>query len=138
MSSSSSVPSYQSRIDCGTKLSSISPPYFTCQSYNLKENFFGYRGVPTSRTELLLEKIADAYEVLIMVVLQATHTFDVKGYDALLHSAQKRKLRSYPGPLCTDHIVRDWNRACDEVCHSRTIQTVFYAGASTKYGGRYL
>ena len=71
--------------------------------------------MPTSRTELLLEKIADAYEVLIMVVVQATHTFDVNGCDALLHSAQKRKLRSYPAPLCTDDIVRDWNRACDEV-----------------------
>ena len=30
----------------------------TCQSYNLKQNFFGYRGVPISQTQLLLEDIA--------------------------------------------------------------------------------
>ena len=60
-----------------------------------------------------------------MVVVQATHTFDVNGCDALLHFAQKRKLRSYPAPLCTDHIVRDWQQACDEICHARTIQRCF-------------
>ena len=60
-----------------------------------------------------------------MVVVQATHTFDVNGCDALLHSAQKRKLRSYPASLCTNHIFRDWKKACDEVCHSRTIQRCF-------------
>ena len=97
----------------------------TCQSYNLKDNFFGYRGVPTSRTQLLLEELSDKHGVFIMVVVQATHTFDVNGCDALLHSAQKRKLRSYPAPLCTDHIVRDWQRACDEICHARTIQRCF-------------
>ena len=37
----------------------------------------------------------------------------------------KRKLRTYPAPLCTNHIVRDWKRACDEVCHARTIQKCF-------------
>ena len=52
-------------------------------------------------------------------------TFDMNGCDALLHSVQKRKLRSYRAPLCTDHIVRDWNRACDEVCHASTIQRSF-------------
>ena len=31
-------------------------------------------------------------------------------------------MRSFPAPLCTEHIVRDWKRACDEVCHHRTIQ----------------
>ena len=31
---------------------------------------------------------------------------------------QKRKLRRFPAPLCTDHIVRDWQRACDEICHA--------------------
>lgn len=97
------------------------------QSYNLKQNFFGYRGVPTSRTKLLLGEIADAHGVFIMVFVRVTHSFDVNGYDALLHCAQKRKLRNYPAPLCTDHIVRDWNRACDEVCHSRTIQRCFRA-----------
>jgi len=97
----------------------------TCQSYNLKENFFGYRGVPTSRTQLLLEELSDKHGVFIMVVVQATHTFDVNGCDALLHSAQKRKFRSYPAPLCTDHIARDWKRACDEICHARTIQRCF-------------
>ena len=97
----------------------------TCQSYNLQENFFGYRGVPTSRIQLLLEELSDKHRVFIMVVVRATHTFDVNGCDALLHFAQKRKLRSYPAPLCTDHIVRDWQRACDEICHARTIQRCF-------------
>ena len=41
----------------------------TCQSYNLKENFFGYRGVPTSRTQLLLEELSDKHGVFIMVVV---------------------------------------------------------------------
>ena len=58
----------------------------TCQSYNLKQNFFGYRGVPTSRTELLLQEIADAHGVFILVAVQATHTFDVNGCDILLKS----------------------------------------------------
>ena len=91
----------------------------------MKQNFFGYRGVPTSRTELLLQEIADAHGVFILVAVQATHTFDVNGCDALLHSAQKRKLRSYCAPLCTANIIRDWKRACDEVCHARTIQRCF-------------
>ena len=94
----------------------------TCQSYNLKENFFGYRGVPTSRTQLLLEELSNKHSVFIMVVVQAIHTFDVNGCDALLRSAQKRKLRSYSAPLRTDHIGRDWKRACDEIFHARTIQ----------------
>ena len=81
--------------------------------------------MPTSRTELLLQEIADAHGVFILVAVQATHTFDVNGCDALLHSAQKRKLRSYRAPLCTDHIIRDWKRACDEVCHASTIQRSF-------------
>ena len=34
-------------------------------------------------------------------------------------------MRSFPAPLCADHIVRDWKRACDEVCHHRTIQRCF-------------
>ena len=97
----------------------------TCQTYNLQENFFGYRGVPTSRTTLLLEDIAVMYGVYILVAVQATHTFDVNGCDALLHSAQKKRMRSFPAPLCTEHIVRDWKRACEEVCHSRTIQRCF-------------
>ena len=62
--------------------------------------------------------------LMLMVVVQTTHTFDVNGCDALLHSAQKRKLRNYRAPLCTDHIVRDWILACDEVCHG-TIQWCF-------------
>ena len=86
----------------------------------MKENFFGYRGVPTSRTQLLLEELSDKHGVFTIVVVQATN-----GCDALLHSAQKRKLRNYPAPLCTDHIVRDWNRACDEICYARTIQRCF-------------
>ena len=97
----------------------------TCQTYNLRGNFFGYRGVPTSRTELLLEEIAGMHGVYILVSVQATHNFDVNGCDALLHSAQKKRMRSYPAPLCTEHIVRDWNRACKEVCHNRTIQRCF-------------
>ena len=60
-----------------------------------------------------------------MVVVQATHTFDVNGCNTLLHSAQKWKLRSYPDPLCTNHILRDWKKVCDEVCHARTIQHCF-------------
>ena len=94
----------------------------TCQSYNFKENFFGYKGVPTTRTQLLLEEISVVHGVFILAAIQATHTFDVNGCDALLHSAQKRTMRSFPAPLCTEHIVRDWKRACDTVCHHRTIQ----------------
>ena len=65
------------------------------------------------------------YGVYILVAVQATHTFDFNGCDALLHSAQKKRMRSFPAPLCTEHIVRDWKRACEEVCHSRMIQRCF-------------
>ena len=87
--------------------------------------FLGYRGIPTTRTKLLLEEIADTHGVFILVIPQATHIFDVNGCDALLHSVQKKRMWSFPALLCTDHIVRDWNRACDEVCHHRTIQWCF-------------
>ena len=62
----------------------------TCQSYNLKHYFFGYRGLPTLRTQLLLEDIAKTHYVHYAV--QATHTFDVNDCDALLHSSQKQIL----------------------------------------------
>jgi len=97
----------------------------TYQSYNLKENFFGYRDVPTYRTQLLLEELSDKHGVIITVVVQATHTFDVNGCDVLLHFAQKQNLRIYPAPLCTDHIVRGWQRVFDEICHAQTIQRCF-------------
>ena len=97
----------------------------TCKTYNIKNNFLGYRGIPTVRTKLLLEEIAENYGVFILVVPQATHIFDINGCDALLHSVQKKRMRSFPAPLCTDHIVRDWKRACDEVCHHRTLQRCF-------------
>ena len=89
------------------------------------QDFLGYRGVPTVRTTLLLEEIADSYGVFILVIPQATHIFDVNVCDALLHSVQKKRMRSFPAPLRTDHIMRDWKRACDEVCHHRTIQRCF-------------
>ena len=76
--------------------------------------------MPTSRTQLLLEDIT-----VFVIVVVATHTFDVNGCDDLLHSSQKWKLRSYPDPLCTEHIFRDLERACDEVCHTRMIQRCF-------------
>ena len=60
-----------------------------------------------------------------LAILPLVDSIHLNGCDALLHSAQKRKLRSYPAPLCTDHIVRDWKRACDEICHARTIQRCF-------------
>ena len=97
----------------------------TCQSYNLKANSFGYNGVPTVRTKLLLEEISEMHAVFILAIVQATHIFDVNGCDALLHSSQKKQMRSYPPPLCTEHIVRDWTRACKEICHARTIQRCF-------------
>ena len=76
-------------------------------------------------TTLLLEEITEMYGVYILVAVQTTHTFDVNGCDALLHSAQKKRMRSFPAPLCTEYIVRDWKRACEEVWHSRTIQRCF-------------
>ena len=97
----------------------------TCQTYNLKNNFLGYRGIPTAQTKLFLDEIAEKHGVFILVVPQATHIFYINGCDALLHSVQKKRMRSFPVPLCTDHIVRDWKRACDEVCHHRTIQRCF-------------
>ena len=67
----------------------------TCQSYNLKENFFGYRGVPTYRTQLLLEELSDKHGVFIMVVAQATYTFDVNGCDAF----SKTEIANLPCPI---------------------------------------
>ena len=47
----------------------------TCQTYNLKNNFLGYRGIPTARTKLLLDEIAEKHGVFILVVPQSTHIF---------------------------------------------------------------
>ena len=82
--------------------------------------------MPTKRTQLLLEDIAVFHGVFIMAVCLATHCFDVNGCDALLLPAQKKKMRSYPAPLlCTEHIIRDWKRACEGVCTDRLIQRCF-------------
>ena len=77
----------------------------------------------------------DFYGVFIMAVAQPTHCFDLNGCDALLHSAQKRELRNYKAPLCTNHIVRDWYRACDKICHARTIQKCFVRALRRDYAG---
>ena len=45
------------------------------------------------------------------MIPQATHIFDVNVCDPLLHSVQKKRMRSFPAPLRTDHIMRDWKRA---------------------------
>ena len=63
----------------------------TCQTYNLKNNFLGYSGVPTVRTTLLLEEIADTYGVFILVIPQTTDIFDVNECDALLHSVPYKR-----------------------------------------------
>ena len=97
----------------------------TCQTYNLKEGIFGYNGVPTARTVALLDEISENYGVFLMAIAQPTHCYDFNGCDALLHSTQKRKLRSFPAPLCTQHIVRDWTLACEQSCHARLIQKSF-------------
>ena len=86
---------------------------------------FGFNGVPTARTNHVLQDLMDYYGVYIMAVAQPTHCYDFNGCDALLHSAQKRELRKFKAPLCTNHIVRDWYRACDKICHSRTVQKCF-------------
>lgn len=84
-----------------------------------------YRGIPTARKNLLLEKISGTHGVFILVIPQATYIFYINGCDALLPLVQNKRMRSFPVPLCTDHIVRNWKRACDEVCHHRTIQRSF-------------
>ena len=65
--------------------------------------------------------------VFIIALCQPRHCFDINGFDALLHAAQKKQMRSYPAPLCTEHIslVRDWNRAVMESCSDRLIQRCF-------------
>ena len=71
------------------------------------------------------QEIAETHGAFIVIGVRATHTFDANGCDTLLHSSQERKCRSYPAPLWTDHILRDWKRACEEACHARTIQRYF-------------
>ena len=80
----------------------------------------------TSRRTVNLDEIAVDYGVVIKAVVQPTHCFDVNGCDALLHSCQKRKLRSYPAPRCRDHIVRDFDRMVQEVSTGRMIQRCFW------------
>ena len=80
----------------------------TCQTYNLHGNFLGYNGVPTKRTQVLLEKIMLLLGICILLLVQPTHCFDFNGPDALLHSAQKKKMRSYAAPLCQEHVIRDF------------------------------
>ena len=44
-------------------------------------------------------------------------------------------MRSYPAPLCTAHIVRDWTRSCEEVCTDRLIQRCFMRALGRDAGG---
>ena len=99
----------------------------TCQSYNFAAGIFGFNGKPTKRvTEILLEEIGHEYGVVIEAIVQPTHCFDINVCDALLHSCQKRKLRSYPAPLCREHIVRDFKTMVQEVSTDRMIQRCFW------------
>ena len=98
----------------------------TCQSYNGAPGIFGFNGRPSERTVLLLEEIAEDYGVVIKAVVQPTHCFDINACDALLHSVQKRKMRSYPAPRCREHIVRDFKRMVGEVSTGRMIQRCFW------------
>ena len=34
-------------------------------------------------------------------------------------------MRSYPAPLCQEHVIRDFKRACEEACTDRLIQRCF-------------
>ena len=34
-------------------------------------------------------------------------------------------MRSYPAPLCQEHEIRDFDRACEEACTDRLIQRCF-------------
>ena len=38
---------------------------------------------------------------------------------------KSEKMRSFPAPLCREHIVRDFKRACEEACTERLIQRCF-------------
>ena len=73
-----------------------------------------------------MDDVGCRYGIFMMAIAQPTHCYDLNGCDAVLHSAQKRKLRTYPTPLCTQYIVRDWKRARNEVCHDRLIQRCFF------------
>ena len=57
-----------------------------------------------------------------------TRCFDINSCDALLHSCQKRKLRSYPAPRYRSHIERDFDRMVQEVSTGRMIQRCFWDG----------
>ena len=98
----------------------------TCQSYNLAPGIFGFNGKPTKRTTDLLQEIACDYGVVVEAIVQPTHCFDLNACDALLHSCQKRKLRSYPAPLCREHIERDFKRMVREISTPRMLQRCFY------------
>ena len=37
----------------------------------------------------------------------------------------KVQLRSYPAPLCREHVIRDFKRACEEACTHRLLQRCF-------------
>ena len=89
------------------------------------ENDFDYKGVATKRTKAVLDKMMLLFGVFIFLIVQPTHCFDLNGPDALEHSVQKRKMRSYPASLCQKHIVRDFERTCSEACTDRLIQRCF-------------
>ena len=61
--------------------------------------------------------------VFIMVVVQATHTLTLMAAILCFTLLKSRNCEVTPTP--TNHIVRDWKKACDEVCHARTIQHCF-------------
>ena len=69
-----------------------------------------------------LKKHTFLYEIIVM----KANCFDLNACDALLHSCQKRKLRSYPAPLCREHIERDFKRMVRAISTPRMLQRWFY------------
>ena len=61
-----------------------------CQSYNLKNGVFGYKGTPTKAVEKLLKEIEEKYNIVVKAVVQPTRCFDLNACDALYHSVAKR------------------------------------------------
>ena len=96
----------------------------TCLSYNLRENDFGYKGVPTNAFRDLLDEMELDFAVDISVEIQPAHTFDFNAQDALFHAELKRQLLKEGFPKNNDDLQQKFKTAVSRITE-RSIQRGF-------------
>ena len=92
-------------------------------------------GLLQKKTKEVLKEISDEYQVKIDVEIQPTHSYDFNAPHALINSSIKKEMRSKKPAQTFEHLKRDFEKAVEEVCHSRTIQRSFIRAYSRDANG---